>query len=68
LFRRLLPVLAFTNQEIATSIAFFKRLLVRRGVFAHETMRDPGFTWDDHNTRIADELIDLYLQLEAEVA
>ena len=67
LFRRLLPVLAFTNQEIATSIAFFKRLLVRRGVFAHETMRDPGFTWDDYNTRIADELIDLYRRLEAEV-
>jgi 4-hydroxy-tetrahydrodipicolinate synthase len=60
-------VLAFTNQEIATSIAFFKRLLVRRGVFAHETMRHPGFTWDDYNTRIADELIDLYRRLEAEV-
>jgi dihydrodipicolinate synthase/N-acetylneuraminate lyase len=63
LFRQLLPVLAFTNQEIGTSIAFFKRLLVRRGIFANERMRHPGFAWDVHNTRIADELIELYLKL-----
>ncbi len=65
LFRELVPVLAFTNQEIATSIAFFKRLLVRRGIFATERMRAPGFAWDAHNTRIADELIALYLKLES---
>jgi len=68
LFRKLLPVLAFTNQEINTSIAFFKRLLVRRGIFKHDTMRLPGFGWDSHNSRIAEELIELYLSLEAEVA
>jgi len=67
LFHKLLPVLAFTNQEINTSIAFFKRLLVRRGIFMHETMRPPGFAWDSYNRRIADELIDLYLSLEEEV-
>lgn len=67
LFRRLLPVLAYTNQEISTSIAFFKRLLVRRGIFATERMRAPGFTWDAYNTRITDELIELYLTLYDEV-
>jgi len=64
LFRQLLPVLTYTNQEIAVSISFFIRLLVRRGIFQHETMRFPGFTWDVHNSRIADELIQLYLELE----
>jgi 4-hydroxy-tetrahydrodipicolinate synthase len=68
LFRALVPVLAFTNQEIATSIAFFKRLLVRRGIFASERMRHPGFAWDTHNTHIADELIELYLQLQQKVS
>lgn len=67
LFRRLLPVLAFSNQEIRTSIAFFKALLVRRGIFKTDRMRWPGFAWDAHNRRIAEELIDLYLTLDAEV-
>lgn len=63
LFHSLLPVLAFTNQEIWTSIAFFKRLLVRRGIFANAGLRNPNFAWDEYNSRIADELIDLYLEL-----
>lgn len=64
IFRALLPVIAFTNQEIRLSIAFFKRLLVRKGIFGSEAMRWPGFQWDAYNQRIADELIDLYLALE----
>ncbi len=64
IFRGLLPVIAFTNQEIRLSIAFFKRLLVRKGIFGTEAMRWPGFQWDAHNRRIADELIDRYLALE----
>ena len=67
LFRQLLPVLSYTNQELAVSIAFFKRLLVRRGVFSSERMRLPGFVWDDYNSRIAAELIALYLDLEQQV-
>jgi dihydrodipicolinate synthase/N-acetylneuraminate lyase len=67
LFRKLLPILSFANQEITTSIAFFKALLVRRGIFAGETIRRPGFHWDIWNRRIAEELIDLYLTLEREV-
>lgn len=67
LLHRLLPVLTFTNQEILTSIAFFKRLLCRKGIFAHPTLRAPGFEWDHWNLRIADELIDLYLSLERDL-
>ena len=67
LFRQLLPVVAFTNQEIRLCIAFFKRLLVRKGIFTSETMRLPGFAWDGHSRRIADELIAHFLELEAQV-
>lgn len=64
LFRALLPVLAFSNQEIRTSIAFFKRLLVRKGIFEHGHLRGEPFGWDEFNSRIAGELIDHYLRLE----
>jgi 4-hydroxy-tetrahydrodipicolinate synthase len=65
LFRQLLPVVAYTNQEIVTSIAFFKRLLCRKGIFQTESLRWQGFQWDRFNSRIADELISHYLAIEA---
>lgn len=68
ILNELLPILSFTNQELLTSIAFFKRLLVRKQIFSSERMRMPGFEWDVYNLRIADELIEAYLQLEADVA
>ncbi len=68
LFRQLLPVLVFSNQELYQSIAFFKRLLVKKGLIRYATMRAPGFEWDDFNARIADELIAYYMDLEARVA
>ncbi|MBI4889882.1 MAG: dihydrodipicolinate synthase family protein [Acidobacteria bacterium] len=64
LFRQMLPMLAYANQEIRTSIAFFKRLLVRKGVFRTARLRGGDFLWDCYNGRIADELIDSYLALE----
>ncbi len=67
LFHRLLPVLSFTNQEITISIAFFKRLLVRKGIFQSECIRCEDFEWDRYNQRIADDLINHYLQLEKDV-
>ncbi|HEX9889490.1 MAG TPA: dihydrodipicolinate synthase family protein [Nitriliruptorales bacterium] len=63
-FRRMLPVLAFSNQDLPTSVAFFKRLLVRRGVFATAVTRLPAPGWDAYRERIAAELIDLVLDLE----
>lgn len=65
LFRKFVPILTFSNQEIRLSIAFFKRLLVRKGIFAHADMRVTGFAWDEYNLRIADELIDYALDLES---
>ena len=53
--------------EIGLSIAFFKRLLVRKGVFQTAVMRQPWAGWDEFNLRIADELIELYLALEQEL-
>lgn len=68
IFRRLLPVLAFANQELAVSIAFFKRLLVRKEIFSDAAMRMRGFSWDRSSLRIADELVEYYLELEHTVA
>ena len=68
LFRQLLPVLVFSNQELYQSIAFFKRLLARKGLLRSAAMRAPGFEWDRFNLLIADELIAYYLELEARVA
>lgn len=65
LFRELLPVIAFTNQEIRLSIAFFKRLLVKKEIFRTSAMRLEGFVWDAHSLRVADELIEHLAALEA---
>jgi 4-hydroxy-tetrahydrodipicolinate synthase len=65
LFRELLPVIAFTHQEIRLSIAFYKRWLVRKGIFRTAAMRLEGFAWDSHSLRIADELIEHLAALEA---
>lgn len=67
LLHQLLPVLSFTNQALFISIAFFKRLLARKRIFRYERLRGIDFRWDRYNKRIADELIDDYLQLEEEV-
>jgi 4-hydroxy-tetrahydrodipicolinate synthase len=67
LFRQLLPILAFDNQEINISIAFFKRLLHKKGIFQFPAMRRTAFQWDEYNLRIAEELIDHYLRLEERV-
>ena len=65
LFHRLQPVIGFTHQDLEVTIAFAKRLLVRKGVFATERMRLGDFRWDRYNGRIAEELVAHYLELEA---
>jgi len=64
LFHRLLPILAFTNQDVGNSILFFKYLLVRKGIFRTTRMRYPEPGWDRYSLRVAEELIELYLELE----
>ena len=68
LFRRLLPVLAFSNQSLETSQLFFKRLLWRQGIYPTPDLRAPAGRLDDYQLRVADELIGLVIALEAELA
>lgn len=68
LFRRVLPILAFANQNLETSIHFFKRLLWRQGVYPTPLLRNPANPLDAFQTRIADELIDLARELESALA
>jgi 4-hydroxy-tetrahydrodipicolinate synthase len=67
LFRRLLPVLAFSNQALETSILFFKRLLWRQGIYPTPDLRAPCGAFDPYQLRVADELIDLVIALEKEL-
>ena len=68
LFNRLQPILGFSHQDLTVSIAFGKRLLVRKGIFQTPNMREGNFRWDRHNGRVADETIDYCLELEASLA
>jgi dihydrodipicolinate synthase/N-acetylneuraminate lyase len=56
-FRSLLPILAFSNQHLNTSIHFFKRLLHAEGTYATARCRTPHDQFDRFHERIADELI-----------
>ena len=66
LFRKILPVLAFSNQHIDISILFFKRLLWREGTYATPRCRKLQYQWDEYQERIADELIQLAMELRVE--
>ena len=68
IFNRIQPVVGFTHQDLAVAIAFSKRLLVRKGIFATDRMRLGNFRWDRYNERIAAELIGHYLELEASLS
>ena len=67
LFNKVLPVLAFSNQDLNTSILFFKRLLHRQGLYATPNVRVATRPFDEHQSRIADELIDYAIALTAEI-
>ncbi len=64
-FEKVLPVLSFSNQYIETSIHFFKRLLVRRGIFSTSSVRPPTCTYDAIQEKAADERIQRVFDLEA---
>lgn len=67
IFHRIVPILAFSNQQLEISIHFFKRLLHRQGIYSTPHLRDPECQLDAYQERIADELIDLALMLEEEL-
>ncbi len=66
-FHRLVPILAFSNQNLDTSIRFFKRLLVAKGIFSTTRTRLQSPEFDAYSERIANELVIRYLSLENEV-
>lgn len=65
IFEKVLPVLSFSNQHIETSIHFFKRLLMRRGIFSTCAVRPPTCTYDAFQEKAAEERIQRVLDLEA---
>ncbi|RYU95450.1 dihydrodipicolinate synthase family protein [Emticicia agri] len=67
LFHQLLPVLAFSNQHLAISIHFFKRLLHRQGIYETPGVRASLLPFDSIHEAIADKLIERVVVLEEEL-
>lgn len=67
LFDKLLPVLAFTNQYLDMSIWFFKLLMYRMGYYKTPNVREPIRPMDEYQRRIAEERVELAIQLIQEV-
>jgi dihydrodipicolinate synthase/N-acetylneuraminate lyase len=57
LFKRLLPVLAFSNQHLDISIHFFKHLLYQQSIYSTPRVRPPILEFDAVHQKIAAELI-----------
>lgn len=64
LFRKILPVLSFSNQHLDISIHFFKRLLFRQGIYPSDRVREPALMFDAVHQQIADSLIDQITDVE----
>ncbi|HUZ46495.1 MAG TPA: dihydrodipicolinate synthase family protein [Terriglobia bacterium] len=64
LHRKLLPVLAFTQQHLDISIQFYKRFFCHRGIFSTTNVRAPAILYDSVHERHAQELIDYLDQLD----
>ena len=67
LFRRILPILAFSNQHLDISIQFFKRLLHRQGIYNTDKVRNPEVPFDAIHEKTADGLIKEVIALESEI-
>lgn len=67
LFDQVLPVLAFSNQRLDISIAFFKRLLHAQQVYETSRCRPPVPELDAAQLRIADELIARIRAIDAQL-
>ena len=67
LFQKILPVLAFSNQHLDISIHFFKRLLFRQGIYSTANVREPILSFDSVHQQIADQLIDMIIDIESKL-
>ncbi|HET6468873.1 MAG TPA: hypothetical protein VFG43_10905, partial [Geminicoccaceae bacterium] len=68
LFERILPILAFSNQHIEVSIAFWKGVRVRQGIFATDRFRPPVRPLDPVQAAEAELLGERALALDAAMA
>ena len=64
LFNEILPVLAFSNQNLDISIHFFKRLLWKQGIYPTPNCRQPIVPFDDIHVDLAENLILKVLEIE----
>ena len=64
LFNEILPVLAFSNQDLDISIHFFKRLLWKQGIYPTPNVRQPVSPFDEIHRDIADGLIQKVMEIE----
>lgn len=67
LFRRILPILAFSNQHLDISIRFFKRLCFQEGTYTTDLVHEPLLPFDSIHREIADQLINLAIQTEIDL-
>jgi 4-hydroxy-tetrahydrodipicolinate synthase len=68
LFQEVLPYLAFSLQNMELLLQMEKRLLVRRGLVQHDTVRQTTLTLDPHTDKYVDFLIDRLMHLFEEPA
>ena len=67
LYQRIQPVIAFSNQDPGISLHFYKRMLWRMGLYATPNVRAKTIEFDRYFQRIADDMIDLYLEVSEDV-
>ena len=67
LYQRIQPVIAFSNQDPGISLHFYKRMLWRMGYYATPHVRAETVSFDRYFQRIADDMIDLYLEVSKDV-
>ena len=64
LFRKILPILAFSNQHLDISIHFFKQLLYEQGIYKTHNVRSPILEIDDIHKQQIKKLIQYYFDLK----
>lgn len=67
LYQRIQPIIAFSNQDPGISINFYKRMLYRMGMYQTDKVRVQTLPFDKYYQRIADDMIDLYFEVSAEL-
>ena len=67
IFQKIVPILAFSHQHVDISIHFNKRFYYKQGIFKTDIARDPIMPFDNFHKKVADELIQLAVELEKQL-